>query len=588
MLQRAKRKLVTIVGSTTGQVGPGSYEVRKELNHKIGGSCTAAPFGALGTRDTLLFANDREHIGQGPAHYKVSSTFDKSEKIPGGKIAFENGPRLVRTVPYDNNPAPCSYSAPQDGKPQKKNAKSFLKNKEHLRRIGVTFVPAIDPPSIPSPGQDSGLKYRQYCSDEGHIEREETPDHDKTIGPAYYTPITDKQTEVIAPTAPAVAWSKRTKRRLLEQNRQFRIDPENPSPDHYRYDRLDKTKYAGVESVSTKNSFGKDMRFKEPAKGPSPNAYQLTRFGDRISNKVPAASFSSKTERFIIRNNQVPPSTSYFPQNEFVKQKSDRQSYRQKGERSPFLSSAMRFPGKHIQERNAHISPVTYHLSNQSLAEESVRKAAHKQTLKGGFGTNCERKVKLLKSKSVAELPGPASYENNLKERKKGASNFGNSVFISRSHRVNQISKDKMVQPSPLDYSVENYCIQKDIVHVMGRNMNRAFSSSVDRTKAEDIAMKIVPVSPGPAAYKPGRVDENYQRVEMKTISLGGRTDRFAVKSNGVPTPTTYNLDESVMNTLQRRTYNKTLGATFNRRDPKATQNQQLNICLVPVENKNA
>ena len=49
-----------------------------------------------------------------------------------------------------------------------------------------------------------------------------------------------------------------------------------------------------------------------------------------------------------------------------------------------------------------------------------------------------------------------------------------------------------MVQPSPLDYSVENYCIQKDIVHVMGRNMNRAFSSSIDRTKAEDIAMKVL------------------------------------------------------------------------------------------------
>ena len=59
----------------------------------------------------------------------------------------------------------------------------------------------------------------------------------------------------------------------------------------------------------------------------------------------------------------------------------------------------MRFPGKHIQHRNAHISPVTYHLSNQSLAEESLRKAIQKKTLKGGFGTNCERKVKLLKSK---------------------------------------------------------------------------------------------------------------------------------------------------------------------------------------------
>lgn len=62
-----------------------------------------------------------------------------------------------------------------------------------------------------------------------------------------------------APTAPAVAWSKRTTHRLLEKNEQFRIDDENPSPDHYRYDRLDKTKYAGVEPVQT---VGKDQRFK--------------------------------------------------------------------------------------------------------------------------------------------------------------------------------------------------------------------------------------------------------------------------------------------------------------------------------------
>ena len=77
--------------------------------------------------------------------------------------------------------------------------------------------------------------------------------------------------------------------------------------------------------------------------------------------------------------------------------------------------------------------------------------------------------------------------------------------------------------------------------------MNRAFNSGIDRIKAEELATKVVPVSPGPAAYKPPKMTQ----VGMKTISLGGRINRFDVKSNGVPTPTTYNLHDSVMDTLQ-------------------------------------
>ena len=49
--------------------------------------------------------------------------------------------------------------------------------------------------------------------------------------------------------------------------------------------------------------------------------------------------------------------------------------------------------------------------------------------------------------------------------------------------------------------------------------MNRAFCSGIDRTKAEEIAKKIVPVSPGPAAYKPGRITQA-QGCELPEVEL--------------------------------------------------------------------
>ena len=49
----------------------------------------------------------------GPGFYKTKSSF---EKIPGGKIPFKNGPRLINTTPVDNHPPPDAYfnDAPTD------------------------------------------------------------------------------------------------------------------------------------------------------------------------------------------------------------------------------------------------------------------------------------------------------------------------------------------------------------------------------------------------------------------------------------------------------------------------------------------
>ena len=82
----------------------------------------------------------------------------------GGKIPFQNGPRLVDPRPVDDNPPPGAYFNMVDwsGSKSKLIPKVSLfrflvlllkiKLKKHAK-IGVVFKPAIDPPSIPTQGK---------------------------------------------------------------------------------------------------------------------------------------------------------------------------------------------------------------------------------------------------------------------------------------------------------------------------------------------------------------------------------------------------------------------------------------------------
>merc|ERR1719153_1169446 len=98
------------------------------------------------------------------------------------------------------------------------------------------------------------------------------------------------------------------------------------------------------------------------------------------------------------------------------------------GETSPFMTSAARF-SDHLRKRNSHLGPDTYEIGNLSIANQSKTEAYHKQSLKGAFGTNCARKLKLISSNSVGwtwtDSPGPGSYQSRLSSRP--ISVFGNS-----------------------------------------------------------------------------------------------------------------------------------------------------------------
>ena len=63
----------------------------------------------------------------------------------------------------------------------------------------------------------------------------------------------------------------------------------------------------------------------------------------------------------------------------------------------------------HAQQRCTHVVTAD---GNQTLANQSMREAQAKQTLKGAFGTNNRRDLNLLKYQGTASnSPGPGTYD---------------------------------------------------------------------------------------------------------------------------------------------------------------------------------
>lgn len=85
---------------------------------------------------------------QGPGFYKPPSSFDN---IPGGKIAFKNGPRLATAPPVENHPPPGNYHSEMPLVQRAGISEKLIESRKKVKKIGVAFKPSVDPPSIPSP-----------------------------------------------------------------------------------------------------------------------------------------------------------------------------------------------------------------------------------------------------------------------------------------------------------------------------------------------------------------------------------------------------------------------------------------------------
>ena len=92
---------MTISVAKSKQFWPKIFKSKKQTGNK-----NKAPFGSLSERKTLEYAEFQGVLGPGSGYYKVPSQF---EHISGGKIPFQNGPRLVDPRPVDDNPPPGAY-----------------------------------------------------------------------------------------------------------------------------------------------------------------------------------------------------------------------------------------------------------------------------------------------------------------------------------------------------------------------------------------------------------------------------------------------------------------------------------------------
>jgi hypothetical protein len=538
MYNRAKRDFDVNVGSTSHVVGPGTYELlncteKPRLGAK---KKSKAPFGTLSERKTLEYVG-QGILGPGAGYYKVPSQF---QAISGGKIPFQNGPRLVDPRPVDDNPPPGAYFNMVDWS----GSKSKLVPKKHAK-IGVVFKPAIDPPSIPAQGQAYGYEYMGPAK----IKKQQPPKRDNTLGPAYYSP---KKSTINTETA--CKWSKRSDKRDINHNPQFQLNSFTPGPQHY-----DTTDEINEQQEETRPLQTAPRFTGQKPDAPPSTKYNLTRFGDDINENAISSSFVSTADRFVFKSNGVPFPGTYDHKSDIVTKKSFR--VHDSHIHAPFTSSSARFKSKKVAQRESHLGPATYDVTSQSLAVQSIRDAIMKKTMKGGFGSNALRTGSFDKPRShtVDVLPGPGQYQirTEITPHKASDSSFGTSCFTSMSSRMKNPRKAQEAVPSPWEYDIKHHSIEAKLpTRNKRRNITRAFNGTITRKKAEQISniSKAGADSPGPAAYTMPDTDG-----DNVYISQG---KRFVQSQNDAPHPQTYSLIDDRFGALEKtvKTFNVTLG----------------------------
>merc|ERR1711970_1496666 len=546
MYNRAKRNFDVNLASTPSVVGPGSYSFESDLSN---GNKNKAPFGSLSERKTLEYAEFHGVLGPGSGYYKVPSQF---EHISGGKIPFQNGPRLVDPRPVDDNPPPGAYFKMPDWS----SAANAKKSPKKHAKIGVVFKPAIDPPSIPTQGLAYGYEYLGPAN----IKKQPPPKRDDTLGPAFYSP---KKSTINGDVA--AKWSKRSEKRDINQNPQFQLNNFTPGPQHYETTTPNDATVDEEEPRPLQTA----PRFVEKKPDvPAATKYSLSRFGDKIQANAISSSFVSNSERFVFKSNGVPKPGSYDNKSELITKKSFRLD--QAHTHAPFTSSSARFKSKKVQARMSHLGPATYDVNSQSIAVQSIRDALLKKTMKGGFGSNQPRKsgggLDKIRSTSADVLPGPGQYEirTDIKTTKTSDSAFGTSCFTSMSNRMTNSLKAQESVPSPWEYNIANHAIEKSSsLKNKKRNLRRAFNGTITRDKADNMKIKSGIDSPGPAAY-------TVQNRGMENVYIS-QGKRFTESLNDAPHPQTYSLIDDKYGALEKtgKTFNVTLGDGKNKKITK-------------------
>ncbi|PVD38793.1 hypothetical protein C0Q70_01416 [Pomacea canaliculata] len=178
MYDRAARDFGFIAGSTSANVGPGSYDPDLPSKARLK-SDGYAPFLSMTSRDSFLNIGDNVVAAPGPGHYDPNIP---QKNIKGGHTLSTKEKRFKNLS--TDTPGPGTYNCDkiQDFPHKVTTAPDFGTGK--LVSSRVKFHRKADAPSIPS----RGLAYGYEECEDGTLRKQEAPSRDTTIGPAFYNP----------------------------------------------------------------------------------------------------------------------------------------------------------------------------------------------------------------------------------------------------------------------------------------------------------------------------------------------------------------------------------------------------------------
>ncbi|KAL0979821.1 hypothetical protein UPYG_G00190170 [Umbra pygmaea] len=554
MYSRAPRCTHFTIGSTTSEVGPGSYDVN---HYEAKTSDGYAPFLSLSSRDPSFHRSSNDTVYPGPGQYNSSNGrviclsihppfIHPYDHILGGQTLQNRSKRfedIVSEVPgpgaYDVRPASGS-TVKRAGTHPPGTRGSKVGGRPHLKAL---LQP--DVPSIPSPGQAFGYETDGH----GVLCKQKPAAIDDTLGPAFYNPLVAENS--FSQKYKGVHFGKMTGKRLEEKV------PDGPGPGQYDHDKYSTTKYENINLKKEKKiwaelvipRYHEMVPLQEEKKGvPGPGWYhirsQFEKQNHPFCNVVLSPPFLCQAQRFVDLKDLSPPVGVYNDPRcamEILKKTTGMR-------KSPFGLTAVRFVPDN--QKRSTPGPGAYNVFEYGLAHDSLKKAYIQSTLKGGFGSTAQRSP-VFYSKEDVNTPGPGQYRVEKKTEELYKKKH-TAAFKSTTERLTMSLVAKDSPPA------SSYNVQESFEKTYGRASfseprsaggRKRQSSFLSAAKRDSTFLRYDPHIPGPGHYSP----EVKSSPQMALIV--SREDRFKEPKNTNPGPGTYEL----MDTVLKGTFNVTL-----------------------------
>ncbi|KAK6187746.1 hypothetical protein SNE40_005703 [Patella caerulea] len=549
MYDRAERVIGSLCGSTPAVVGPGTYESNRLSHIKADGY---APFLSMTSRETFLNVNDQVVAAPGPGHYDLQAS---QIIVKGGSTVANKSKRFDDSLKETPGPGSYNVHASSDFTIQSKSAPAASRDPNASR---IKYHRKPEAPSIPCPGQAYGY---EDC-DDGSLKKQNAPERDVSIGPAFYK-LDHSDTRTVKQYK-GVHFGKMSSKRSDFHGKH------GPGPGDYDpyIEPLVKAENTNLHEEETKRYDARIPRYhevvtleEEKRSVPGPGKYDIKGQFDPLPAKVNTEGIEVEHPPFLSQSKRFQPVKKAVPApGTYNDPRTALESLRRVTglKRSPFSQTSVRFNNEHHIRKIP--GPGSYNIAG--MGSESMRKAYLQSTRRGVFGTTSAR-IQVLNKKEETEIPGPAHYQVKDKPYTTRLQQM-TSNFSSLTNRLTEPPSVVKEIPPPGSYEVHKSYINSQITPHRAKPRNEtakkkhgSFLSAASRFAP---ARNVVVEQPDPDVPGPGAYDNNTNTLTKKGGLMVSRNKRFHNFKNEAPGPGTYEFSPLIQDTVLKGTFNSTLG----------------------------